>query len=436
MLYRNGKEIEQIFRNGREIALLYKNGVIIYDKRKKEPVDVTVQDLIDQGYARVVTGTAGNYIEILDTCPYEMAHVTDLNEVALNQKQLTEGKNNIIVWDQSLPTGWSQEEVAAIYNNVELSFNPRSEMFWAIGAIDNFSVSFAGGSYATNDYPWGSGNPDGVFAPRYRANSEGEYSSKGFRNTPVNLTVSIRGDYSSVAQVMFTQMKTTKNLTLNCGGIFNCHDVTGMFENCISLENLTITGSFRWDTIRTCHNMFDHCSKLTSIPYVTGCGRDSGYNTIYPHAESPYRGSAACGGLFNATSLESIGPVINMSVISVNGCTSTETYWDDIQNQMITGPVNQSGLSYDGKPIFNCPVLTDVRIINLNNNDWDFTDQNGYVYIPNMDVASAEYLLNNVADVTEQGGHTVTLPQNGTISADAIANAESKGWTVQLVTRK
>ena len=33
MLYRNGKEIEQIFRNGREIALLYKNGVIIYDKR-------------------------------------------------------------------------------------------------------------------------------------------------------------------------------------------------------------------------------------------------------------------------------------------------------------------------------------------------------------------------------------------------------------------
>lgn len=33
MLYRNGKEIEQIFRNGQEIALLYKNGKIIYDKR-------------------------------------------------------------------------------------------------------------------------------------------------------------------------------------------------------------------------------------------------------------------------------------------------------------------------------------------------------------------------------------------------------------------
>ena len=36
MLYRNGKEIEQIFRNGREIALLYKNGEIIYDKRAHE----------------------------------------------------------------------------------------------------------------------------------------------------------------------------------------------------------------------------------------------------------------------------------------------------------------------------------------------------------------------------------------------------------------
>ena len=418
MLYRNGKEIEQIFRNGREIALLYKNGVIIYDKRKKEPVDVTVQDLIDQGYARVVTGTAGNYIEILDTCPYEMAHVTDLNEVALNQKQLTEGKNNIIVWDQSLPTGWSQEEVAAIYNNVELSFNPRSEMFWAIGAIDNFSVSFTGGSYAANDYPWGSYNSDGVFAPRYRANSEGEYNSKGFRNTPVNLTVSIRGDYSSVAQVMFTQMRTTKNLTLNCGGIFNCHDVTGMFENCTSLENLTITGSFRWDTIRTCHNMFDHCSKLTSIPYVTGWGRESEHNTIYPRYDG-YRGVADCKHLFNAGSLQSIGPRLNMKAISLNGCTV------DGQSQIALSDT-----------LFNCPVLTDVRIINLNNNDWDFTDQNGYVYIPNMDVASAEYLLNNVADVTEQGGHTVTLPQNGTISADAIANAESKGWTVQLVTRE
>lgn len=155
--------------------------------------------------------------------------------------------------------------------------------------------------------------------------------------------------------------------------------------------------------------MFDHCSKLTSIPYVTGWGRESEHNTIYPRYDG-YRGVADCKHLFNAGSLQSIGPRLNMKAISLNGCTV------DGQSQIALSDT-----------LFNCPVLTDVRIINLNNNDWDFTDQNGYVYIPNMDVASAEYLLNNVADVTEQGGHTVTLPQNGTISADAIANAESKG---------
>jgi hypothetical protein len=178
--------------------------------------------------------------------------------------------------------------------------------------------------------------------------------------------------------------------------------------------------------------MFDGDNSLKSIPYVTGWGRESTYNTIYPHAEKPYRGSAACGGLFNATGLESIGPVINMSRISISGYTSTETYWDDRQGQTVTGPVNQDAITGDGKPMFNCPNLTDVRIINLSHNDWNFADGSTYTYIPKMDVTSIEYLLNHVEDCSSDP-HTVafsTLHQ-GEISSSAINAAAAKGWTVQ-----
>ena len=81
--------------------------------------------------------------------------------------------------------------------------------------------------------------------------------------------------------------------------------------------------------------------------------------------------------------------------------------------------------------MFNCPALTDVRIINLNNNDWNFADHSTYTYIPNMDVDSINYLLNNVADCTTDP-HTVTFTDTyeSQVSQSAIDNANSKGWTV------
>lgn len=375
---------------------------------------VTVQDLINEGYARVVTGDYGNYIEILDTCPYAIHQVSDLEEVATNQKQLTEGTNNVIVWNQTLPAGWPQSTIANIYANNQLNFDPRGEMFWAINDVDTLNVTFSGGRYQASDYPWGSYHSEGIFAPRYNIPKEAEYAQKGWRNTPRNVNVTFTGNYSSVSQVSFTQMKTTENLTLNTQ-VYSCQDTTGMFEGCTGLKNLVINGEFHWDTWRLCHNVFDGCNSLTSIPYTTEWNRTDAGNIIYPRFDG-VRGSANCRHLFNAPALESIGPVLNMNAISLEGCTA------DGQTQAALSDA-----------LFHCPVLTDVRIINLNNNDWDFTDENGFVYIPLMDVASAEYLLNNVADVTSQGGHTVTLPANGTISSTAIANAESKGWTVVLV---
>ena len=145
-------------------------------------------------------------------------------------------------------------------------------------------------------------------------------------------------------------------------------------------------------------------------------GRSSVYNTIYPRFDGT-RGTADCGGIFNATGLTSIGPTINMNAVNLSGAT-VDGY-------------SQSSLSYANKPMFNCPVLTDVRIINLNNNDWNFADSSTYTRIPQMDVASIEYLLNNVADCSATP-HTVTFSNlhQGKISSTAIANANAKGWTV------
>jgi len=168
-----------------------------------------------------------------------------------------------------------------------------------------------------------------------------------------------------------------------------------------------------------CHLMFDGDHKLKSIPWSNAWGwtRESSYNTLYPHFNG-IRGSANCGGLFNGCSeLTYIGPRINMNAMSLSGC--------------VVDGQNQSAIPYAGKGVFDCPKCTDVRIININNNDWNFADNSTYTYLPKIDVASIEYILNNAADCSSTP-HTVTFStlHQGEISASAISAAAAKGWTV------
>lgn len=377
-----------------------------------------VADLVDEGYANFVqsggTYKGGNYVEILSSCPYDMSEIVDLEDVALNQKQLS-GMQNTIVWNQVLPSGWNVEDIAAIYDGQSLNYTPRGEQFWAItSAVSSFTITYTGDTYVTSDYPWGSYGSEGVFAPRWNQNKQAQYIANGWISTPETVTVNFASTFSSVSQVMFSQMKGTRTLTINqLAGTFSCHDVTGMFEGNTNMETLNINGNFNWSTWRTCHNVFDGCDALTGIPYCSSWSREHANNELYPHADGQ-RGSANCRHIFNTPALEYLGPVFNMGAISLCGCT------------------------YDGRSqgalsdtLFNCPVLEDVLIKNLNNNDWNFTDNSTLTYIPSMNVASIEYLLNNVEDVTADP-HTVTLStlHQGQISQAAIDNATSKGWTI------
>ena len=404
------------------VSYTLENEEVHYNK----DLEMSVQELIDNGYAEIKkdgvraaskgTEVNWNVIQIHPNCPVKLSNITNFDEILTSA--------TTFVWREELPSGWKPSELAAKYNGAQLYRPISPEMFPCVdlSGVDELSLSFAGGSYQTIH--------SSIISQRY-AGSGNYYPNITFK-TPKHLTVNIRGTYSSVVQTNFSMLNTTTGITLNCSGDFVPHDVTGMFEHDVALEELVINGSFRWDAIRLCHLMFDGDNSLKSIPYVTGWGRESTYNTIYPHAESPYRGSASCGGLFNATGLESIGPVINMSRISVSGYTSTETYWSDTQGDMVTGPVNQAGITGDGKPMFNCPNLTDVRIINLSHNDWNFADGSTYTYVPKMDVTSIEYLLNHVEDCSSDP-HTVTFStlHQGEISSSAISAAAAKGWTVQ-----
>ena len=213
---------------------------------------------------------------------------------------------------------------------------------------------------------------------------------------------------------MFTELRDTTTLNLNINGDFSCHDCIGMFEASTGLVTLNMTGVFLWSVIRSCTAMFDGCTHLTSIP-VSRFARTHSYNILYPRNDGT-RGTADASKMFrNCSALTSIGPVINMNAISLNGCTAAGR----TQNALGDGVM------------FGCPNLTDVLLQNLNNNDWNFADYTTKTYIPKMSVASIEYLLDNIADCSSDQ-HTVTFSDlhHGEISAASLANASSKGWTV------
>ena len=398
------------------VSAVRENSQVDYNKALK----MSVEEMIAAGYAEIkqdgtrkLPGTETNYqiIQIHTNCPVKLENITDFDT------WLTSATT--FVWREPLPNGWDPDDLAEKYSGTTLARPIMPEMFPCVDLsdVDELSLSFDGGGY---QYTHSS-----IVSERF---DEGHdyYSGVTFK-TPKHLTVTIRGDYGSVMQANFSMLDTTTGITINCG-ILSCHDVTGMFEHDVELVNLEINGSFRWDAWRTCHLAFDQCHKLVSIPYVVGWGRDSDYNTIYPGNDG-VRGTADCAGLFNASGLTFIGPRLNMRRISISGCITEEYYWNG--SAMVTSSITQSPLSYGGRNLYNCPNCTDVRIINLNNNDWNFADSSTRTYLPSMNVASIEYLLNNVMDCSSDP-HTVTFKNTyqNQVSSSAISAAAAKGWTV------
>ena len=374
---------------------------------------MTVEELIANGYAELKQDRARTYagsetaytvVQIHTECPIKLENITNFDTWLESA--------TTFVWREPLPNKWNPKALAEKYSGATLARPIIPEMFPCVdlSGVDELSLSFVGKTW---QYPQSS-----IISQRYDANRN-YYPGITFK-TPKHLTITLRGDYSSVAITNFSMLSTTTGITINCNGFFDCHDVTGMFEFDPNLKSLTINGQFCWGGMKTCHLLFDAANKLESIPYSTAWTREHTYNTIYPVSLSNGRGGADCCGIFNATGLTYIGPRLNMNAMSLSGCIV-----DGVSQQPLGTIVT------DNKQVFNCPNCTDVRIINLNNNDWNFADKTTYTYLPKIDTASIEYILNNVVDCSANP-HTVTfsnLHQND-VSASAISAAAAKGWTV------
>lgn len=379
-------KVSELYLGSSPIAEAYLGDEKVYPEESPEPPSsMSVQELIDNGYATLQNDYAAsspihggtynpgynsesNYdvIQIHSNCPIALENITDFDTCL--ESAVT------FVWRESLPAGWNASDLAAKYTNAELARPPMEEMFVGVdmGDVSDITLSFEPAAWYVCDT-----------SILTRRNTPG----MGCLPSPENVTITIRNgsDYSSVFQTSLSQLTTTKHITFNAGQGWGCHDVVGMFEYDYQLTGLTFTGRIygwtsRWDGGELgMIAMFDNCRELIEVPLLNSdLPRDHEYNYLYPHRYSGdwWRGSDSINNMFrNCTALTSIKPTLYFLATSSGSSTNA----------------------------FNCPNLTDVRIKGLNNSDYDFTDSN--YYIPRMDVASIEYLLNNVSDqqATEQG---------------------------------
>lgn len=334
-----------------------------------EPVDIkqlTVKQLIDEGYA--VKNSDGS-IQIHSNCPYKMGQISDFYDILSNNKQIDEGVNNTFVWRESLPEGWNLLEIIDAYNHMKIQgyVSHYATLFSGVDCHEASSITFTfagetqasavgidGLLFATNQ------NWSQNFSP-----SEITY----FTNAPISSFSFPFGGCGTTKKIVlgFPSAKYTGTHTMN-GTFMNSgieEIINGTDDNHKGIEWYK-TSDLRW--------AFLNCKNLKEIPSTYGItDRYSLNNEIFPR-KTTVRGYSSlwmfCNGCSN---LSKIGPVLNLStIIPTTG---------DSGN--ITGSFG------------NCKKLTDVRIKGLSNGDWDFTKDP--TEIPNMDVESLTYLLNNVS---------------------------------------
>lgn len=396
-----------------------------WDSDTEEKIKVFVQTLIDEGYAVAYPvqenesiyddlgiggySSKGIRIQILDTCPYSFSQIADLAEVALNNKQLYTDDNgdpidNIIIWNDKteyqgygtsyseLPAGFTDAEIIEMYNGKVMNFQPQAVLFANVDfdGVDDFELTFAkGGNWMAIS--------QGIFRGSALVNDP--------RKTPKNIKINIEENYSSVFQRMFQHCHTTERIEINAGTLNM--QASGMFEYDAALREIVFNCDFNWyggNLVKSTHNMFHGCANLEVVPLKaslepTEANRESQMLSVTA-------GNCYDQMFCQCRHLTTIMPVLNFAKVTMDN------------------------LLGDGGTFTGCRSLSNIRIKNLANCDWDFVTVEGAA-LPAIDAESINYLLNNVSDVTEDG-YTVRLPKLHEAEVDpaAIANAEANGWTV------
>ena len=396
MLYRNGKEIEQIFRNGREIALLYKNGVIIYDKRGHGTVTKTFQDLIDEGYVDIArTWPNGNTysqgwvgravgLTVHANCPYTIDQISDFAEVFNSTKMVSfegvvgEGTiPNAFLWPQN---HWlTDDEVYTLYNNVTLSHDVIGLQFKYLNWANKGTVTIKYNSESGNWYFTDSG----VFGPNMPATINIDVGDRRFSSTAVMF-----GRHNKLGDSVTNPMSNTVTLnwiTLKNNGVNDTvRTAAGMFEGATKLT--TFTG-ISFSSCPDLSNTFNGCSALVTIPQTAA---SSGFNSITTMQQC----------FKNCVNLETIVPRINAQAIIDN----TDAFYGDVKLETFS--------------LYHINAST--------NTDWHLEDTI-------IDQNSADYIVTNVYENvdTSVSGFTyknIYFPNTVTISQNQAIRLYTYGW--------
>lgn len=334
----------------KKVTSVHNYGAVFVGSDKVFPTSATVKELLSEGYATY----SGGVIQILSTCPYKLEEIEDFIEYLTNESKIVAGTNNTFVWRQSLPNGWTVQQIADCYNNNILKgYNgyPGS-LFTGINmsAIQELKLE-------TN------GTDTWIAVGQFLFGGRNQTKS----TCPQKLIVKLASKPSTL-NCAFHGMGNVKEIVLDF--TTDClHDMSGAFEYCNNI--IKVNAAWQWNTVRTCGYTFENCFNLKEIPLTDGTtDRFNWINEWYPRFDN-YRGWSSIHQTFNnCYNLESIKPVMNMNAIGDNGVYNSFT---------------------------NTSKLTDVRFKNLNNRDWDFTRSE--TYIPNMDSESIAYIINNLASI-------------------------------------
>lgn len=383
---------------------------------------ITTAELIARGYAHAIErkntgqligrGWDVKYyqIQIHSDCPYPMANITDFDDVLTNRAKVVDGvTDNYYVWNQPLPAGWSPNVLMSHYNGVTLPYVPTGH-YWSGDPLYDGAPHWFDGvdmsgikdlTIVVNAPVVWNALAGGVLKSRTKASSA---------LVPEKFTFKFLSEYSSILQNFFSRLGATKHVVLDCseapvrtggsGENIYVRDISGFCEYNGDMETLEVRGKMLMADCGNVSNAFHNCGSLTEIPLFGGndSDRTSWMNTWV--METLDQTFAGC------ESLTSIKPALDVKKITA---------------------INATG---NAGAFGGCGRLSDIRLKNVNAT-WDFT--NSKTYIPKMDVASINYLLDNVVAVADGGDRrTLTFANTYQSQVDAakVSACTAKGYDI------
>lgn len=354
--------------------------VYIFDKNDGESnvVDevkyrvTKVKDCLNEGYFELTSKT----IKPITTLGYNISEISDFSKVffgniGLSGETVTDAPYVFVSGDNTILSDTQKRQIINLLNKSSLRRNLSDINLQYFNLPDKDVVITRYGRDSYHDY-----------------DAHGDLMSNStFNNVKI---VNKRGNVSSF-NAMFRRANMKSLEFVKDGGIFKPTDISGMVEFCYDLASFPNTIDYS-----NCPNIgyaWECCYALPEIPsYYTVTDETSRLSTP-ENIMGGRSGIAWANQTFNqCLNLQKIGPVLDLRKLNPNASDSNGT---------------MPYLMFN-----NCYKLSDVRLKNLSNGNWNFASG-----IYNMDIDSIKYAIENVAYQPE---HTWTNIAPSTVNGVTV----------------